>query len=63
MAKTTGEFAKPRAKRPDQTGEMVSTRIQPDMLELIDAWRRAQPDLPSRPEALRRLAMRGLDAE
>jgi hypothetical protein len=39
---------------------MVSTRIQPDMLELIDAWRREQPDLPSRPEALRRLAMKGL---
>ncbi len=39
---------------------MVSTRIQPGMLELIDAWRRAQLDLPSRPEALRRLAMKGL---
>lgn len=39
---------------------MVSTRVQPDMLELIDTWRRAQPDLPSRPEALRRLAMKGL---
>jgi hypothetical protein len=26
----------------------------------IDAWRREQPDLPSRPEALRRLAVKGL---
>jgi len=46
--------------RPGQSGEMVSTRIQPDMLKLIDAWRREQPDTPSRPEALRRLAMKGL---
>jgi len=29
----------------------------------IDEWRRQQPDLPSRPEALRRLAERALDAE
>jgi hypothetical protein len=39
---------------------MVSTRIQPDLLAEIDAWRREQPDLPSRPEALRRLAAKGL---
>jgi hypothetical protein len=35
---------------------MISTRVQPDMLNRLDAWRREQPDLPSRPEALRRLA-------
>jgi hypothetical protein len=35
---------------------MISTRVQPDMLKRLDAWRREQPDLPSRPEALRRLA-------
>jgi hypothetical protein len=60
MAKSTGEFAKPRRNRPKQTGEMVSTRMQPAMLEQIDAWRREQPDLPSRPEALRRLASEAL---
>jgi hypothetical protein len=47
-------------KRPGQSGTFVGTRIQPDMLKLIDEWRAAQPDLPSRPEALRRLAMKGL---
>ena len=47
-------------KRPGQAGQLVATRIQPEMLKLIDAWRREQPDLPSRPEALRRLAMKGL---
>ena len=39
---------------------MVSTRIQPELLKRLDDWRREQPDLPSRPEALRRLAEKGL---
>ena len=39
---------------------MVSTRIQPTLLKRLDDWRREQPDLPSRPEALRRLAEKGL---
>jgi len=33
----------------------VMVRIAPDLLEKVDAWRREQPDLPSRPEAIRRL--------
>jgi hypothetical protein len=60
MAKSASEFKSARNFRPGQSGAMVSTRIQPDLLAEIDAWRRAQPDLPSRPEALRRLAARGL---
>jgi hypothetical protein len=63
MAKSTSEFKSAKNVRPGQSGEMVSTRIQPDMLELIDAWRRAQPDIPSRPEALRRLASKALRSE
>jgi hypothetical protein len=39
---------------------MVSTRIQPEMLKRLDEWRREQADLPSRPEALRRLAEQAL---
>lgn len=62
MAKAISEFKNARNQRPGQSGEMVSTRIQPEMLELIDAWREAQPDQPSRPEALRRLAMEGLSS-
>jgi hypothetical protein len=60
MAKSTSEFKSAKNKRPGQSGEMISTRMQPDMLDLIDEWRLAQPDLPSRPEALRRLAMMAL---
>jgi hypothetical protein len=39
---------------------MVATRVQPELLALLDEWRRAQPDLPSRPEALRRLSEQAL---
>jgi hypothetical protein len=63
MAKATSEFVSAKNVRPGQIGEMVSTRVQPEMIKLIDEWRRAQPDLPSRPEALRRLAMKGLGSE
>lgn len=63
MAKSTSEFKSAKNVRPGQSGAMVSTRIQPDMIKLIDAWRSAQPDMPSRPEALRRLAMKGLSAD
>jgi hypothetical protein len=60
MVKSTGEATKPRRERPKETGVMVSTRLQPELLKQLDDWRRAQPDLPSRPEALRRLAEKGL---
>jgi hypothetical protein len=31
-------------------------------MDRLDAWRREQPDLPNRPEAIRRLIELGLDA-
>jgi hypothetical protein len=30
-------------------------RLQPELADRIDAWRRQQADLPTRPEAIRRL--------
>jgi len=60
MAKASREATNSKKKRPGQTGLMVSTRLQPELLKRLDEWRRAQPDLPSRPEALRRLAEKGL---
>lgn len=47
-------------KRPTQTGDLVGTRFQPDLLKQIDDWRREQPDLPTRPEAIRRLVVQAL---
>jgi hypothetical protein len=60
MAKTTRVNTNTRKTRPKQTGEMVGTRLQPEFLKRLDEWRREQPDLPTRPEALRRLAEKGL---
>ena len=35
-------------------------RMEPETLQKVDEWRRKQPDLPSRPEAIRRLVELGL---
>jgi len=37
------------------TGTLVGVRLQPASLASLDAWRKKQPDLASRPEAIRRL--------
>jgi len=38
-------------------------RVSEDFLRAIDDWRRKQPDLPSRAEAIRRLVDKALRAE
>lgn len=47
--------------------EPVSTRFEMrapiDWLRLVDDWRRKQPDLPARAEAIRRLVEKGLASE
>lgn len=43
--------------------EAVNVRFERPMLDAIDDFRRRQADLPSRPEAVRRLVEKGLDAE
>ena len=40
--------------------EPVLVRLKPSMAQLVDAWRRDQVDLPTRAEALRRLAAMAL---
>ncbi len=45
------------------TGDLVGVRVQPDMAKQIDDWRRKQPDLPGRPEAIRRLVDMALKAK
>lgn len=34
-----------------------------DFWKEVDDWRRAQPDLPSRAESIRRLTKRGIEAD
>ena len=41
----------------------IQLLVTPDMVTLIDEWRRRQPDLPDRNEAIRTLLARGLAAE
>lgn len=50
----------PQKARPTTTGTLVGTRFQPSLLEAVDEWRKEQPDLPTRPEAVRRLVEIGM---
>jgi hypothetical protein len=56
-----GNMTTPK-KRAPVTGELVGVRVQPAMAKQLDDWRREQPDLPGRPEAIRRLVEIGLKA-
>jgi len=38
----------------------INVRVDEEFLARLDEWRRNQPDLPTRPEALRRLAEQAL---
>ena len=40
----------------------VQLRVSADYLKAVDDWRRQQPDIPVRSEAIRRLTMIGLTA-
>jgi hypothetical protein len=46
---------KRRKGRPKTDATPVMTRLWPDLLAKIDAWRGRQVDRPGRPEAIRRL--------
>lgn len=47
-------------RRASTTGTLVGTRFQAPLLDAIDSWRKAQEDLPTRPEAVRRLVELGM---
>ena len=46
-----------------QKSQRFELRVSEDFLRAIDDWRRQQPDLPSRAEAIRRLVEKALRAE
>ena len=54
---STQETLQPRKRGPKPTGKgtPIQVRLQPDQLSKVDAWRDAQDDKPTRPEAIRRL--------
>lgn len=46
--------------RPTTDATPVMVRVGTEQLTELDDWRRAQPDLPTRPEAIRRLVEIGI---
>jgi hypothetical protein len=56
---TLNSAKKPKG-RPKVDSEAVNVRLTRDALERVDDWRRAQADVPTRPEAIRRLVEKGL---
>ena len=45
----------------DGASTRFEMRASPAWLKALDEWRRAQPDLPGRAEAIRRLVEKGLE--
>jgi hypothetical protein len=42
--------------------ERLEMRVDPAFLQAVDDWRRRQPDIPPRAEAVRRLVEKALDS-
>jgi len=58
MAKTISNIRKKDGRgRPKLGAIPVMVRLLPDQVKLLDGWRKAQPDRPGRPEALRRMLL------
>lgn len=53
--------ARPRMGRPPVDTEAISLRLPRKMIEALDNRRRDEPDLPTRPEMIRRLLMVSLN--
>jgi hypothetical protein len=60
---STIDGAKKPKGRPAVDSEAVNVRMERALLARVDDWRRSVDDLPSRPEAIRRLVDKGLAAE
>lgn len=53
--KSIDDTNKPKKGRPPVQTEAINLRLHVDLISLIDDFRRGEKDLPSRPEAIRRL--------
>ena len=47
----------------DEQTERLQMRVSKEFIQMVDAWRRKQEDLPGRSEAIRRLVEIGLKAK
>lgn len=57
------DSAKKSKGRPKVDSEAINVRMERDLIDRIDAYRRDEPGLPTRPEAIRRLVEKGLSGE
>jgi hypothetical protein len=55
MIRQSRDNMKTSKPRPKITGTLVGVRLQEPELVALDGWRKKQADLPTRPEAIRRL--------
>jgi hypothetical protein len=56
MRKSTGSITKKKRGPPPRGSKKILVAVPPEDLIALDTWIKQQPDKPSRPEALRRLA-------
>lgn len=54
------ETDKSKGGRPKVNATALTVRMPPEQLARLDGWAAAQPDKPSRPEAVRRLVDAGI---
>ncbi|WP_439571194.1 hypothetical protein [Sphingomonas sp.] len=47
----------------EKSNHTFQMRVHTSWLAMIDEWRRKQPDLPTRAEAIRRLVDKGISAD
>ena len=60
MSRVSDAKKQKKLGRPPVDGEAVNVRLERRKLAELDDWRREQPDLPNRPEAMRRLMALGM---
>jgi hypothetical protein len=54
---------KARGRPATGIGVQIGTRWSPEVVRLVDDWRRKEADMPNRSEAIRRLVELGLKAK
>jgi hypothetical protein len=60
MGRQEKMLAKKRGRPATGRGKTIGVRCHDDLLAGIDEWRRAEPDLPTQAEAIRRLVVQAL---
>ncbi|UNC15611.1 CopG family transcriptional regulator [Acidiphilium multivorum] len=58
-----GDVKKAKKGRPPVDSEAVTVRMERPQIARLDDWRRNQSDLPTRPEAVRRLLDKAMGSE